>query len=137
MKLLRKIIPCVLVVTLLLLTLTACIDGDAAKGTIADFLKAIEEENYDAAKTYLHPERPSDLKTFFDNVEEQEGVDFQSGIEILRYTGVKSSAHDTTVGGATYETTLKANIGDKKATLTVELVDNDNGYGIYNFDIDF
>ncbi len=137
MKRLRKLLPGLLVISLLLCTLTACIDGDRAKGTIADFLAAVEKEDFEAANSYLHPERPADLKQFFDNVESEKQVDFQSGIKILRYTSVSSAHYDSTVDGSTYETTLQAEIDGKKLSITIEIVENDVGYGIYNFTVDF
>ncbi len=137
MKLCKRLIPCLIVLVMLLCSLTSCIDGDRAKGTVSDFLAAVEKEDFELAETYLHPERPADLKEYFNMVEEAKQVDFQAGIEILRYSGFKSSHYDSTVGGSTYETTVKAEIGGKNVSITVEVVENDVGYGIYNFTIDF
>ncbi len=122
---------------LLVFGLTSCINGDTAQATIESFVEAIEGGDYDTAKTYLHPDRPADLATYFERIESEEDVDFSSGFEIVKYTGVKSSYHDSTVDGSTYETTAKVKIGDTEAELTVEIVENDSGYGIYNFELDF
>lgn len=112
------------------------IKGDEAKALINEFFAAITAEDYEKAASLLHPERPADLKTFFSGIEESEGVDFQAGIEIEKYTGVSLSYYDSTVGGSTYELTMRTRIGEKKVTFTVEVVKNDAGYGIYNLNLD-
>ena len=112
------------------------IKGDEAKAFINDFFVAIVAEDYDKAESFLHPERPADLETFLLSVEKEENVDFQAGIEIEKYTGFSSSLYDSTVDGSTYELTMRTKVGDKKVIFTIEIVDNENGYGIYNLDLD-
>ncbi len=137
MKLHTKIITCLTVVVFILCSLTSCIDGNVAKQTIADFLSAIAAGDYDTATSHLHPDRPADLQPYLENIEQSESVDFQAGIEILGYSSVKSAHYDSTVDGSTYMTTCRTKIGDQTVSITVEIVDNDAGYGIYNFTIDF
>ncbi len=137
MKTFKRVILCVLLVGLLVLGLTSCISGDIAQGTIESFVEAVESGDYDTAKTYLHPDRPVDLATYFERIESEKNVDFSSGFEIVKYTGVKSSYHDSSVDGSTYETTARVKIGDTEAELTVEIVENGSGYGIYNFELNF
>ena len=112
------------------------IQGDEAKAFINDFFVAIVAEDYDKAESFLHPERPADLETLLLNVEKEENVDFQAGIEIEKYTGFSSSLYDSTVDGSTYELTMRTKVGDKKVIFTIEIVNNENGYGIYNLDLD-
>ena len=112
------------------------IKGDEAKAFINDFFVAIVSEDYDKAESFLHPERPADLETFLLNVEKDENVDFQAGIEVERYTGFSSALFDSTVNGSTYELTVLTKVGDKKVIFTIEIVNNKNGYGIYNLDLD-
>ena len=121
--------------------LTSCkgaIKGDEAKEYINEFLNAIEAEDFEAAEEMLHPERPGDLEVFFANVEGKMGVDFQGGIEIEKYTGFRSSFYDSSIDGSSYELTFRAKVGDgdKVVTFTIEIVKNDNGYGIYNLELD-
>ena len=111
------------------------IKGDEAKAFINDFFVAIVAEDYDKAESFLHPDRPADLEKFFLNVEKEKNIDFQSGIEIEKYTGFSSSLYDSTVDGSTYELTMRTKVGDKKVEFTVEIVKNENGYGIYNLDL--
>ena len=69
-------------------------------------------------------------------MEKEENVDFQAGIEIEKYTGFSSSLYDSTVDGSTYELTMHTKVGDKKVIFTIEIVNNEKGYGIYNLDLD-
>ena len=133
-KILAITITCVFVCSL-----ASCgngIKGDEAKAYINDFFAAIVAEDYDKAESLLHPERPADLETFLLNVEKEENVDFQAGIEIEKYTGFSSSLYDSTVDGSTYELTMRTKVGDKKVAFTIEIVNNEDGYGIYNLDLD-
>ena len=139
MKHLFKSIMLATVAFLCVLSLASCgkgIKGDEAKAFINDFFAAVVAEDYDKAESFLHPERPADLETFLLNVETEENVDFQAGIEIEKYTGVSASLYDSTVDGSRYELTMRTKVGDQKVTFTIEIVKNDNGYGIYNLDID-
>ncbi len=135
MKSFKKIFALFLISASLLLCLSSCIEGDTAKTTMQDFLNAVQSHDYAKAKTYLHPERPADLKEFFDNVEAKKKIDFQSGIAIERYSNVRSAHYDSSVGGSIYSSTMQVKIGDRSAEIWIEIVDNDAGYGIYNLDI--
>ena len=139
MKHLFKKLLAITVACLCVCSLASCgngIKGDEAKALINDFFAAIVAEDYDKAESFLHPERPADLEAFLLNVEQEENVDFQAGIEIEKYTGFSSSMYDSTVNGSTYELTMRTKVGDKAIKFTIEIVKNENGYGIYNLDLD-
>ena len=78
------------------------IKGDEAKTFINDFFSAIVAEDYDKAEEFLHPERPADLESFLLGIENEEDIDFQSGIKIEKYTGFSSAFYDSSVEGSTY-----------------------------------
>ena len=121
------------------LSLVSCSGGikrDEAKAFISEFLEAVESGDFEKAGTYQHPERGADLESFFLSIEEAEGIDFQAGIEIEKYTNFSSALYDTTVGGSTYELTMRTKVGDNTVKFMIELVKNEHGYGIYNLDID-
>ena len=125
-----------LLLTVMFFSLTACsggIQGNEAKAYISDFFDVIEEKDYKLAATFLHPERPADLKVFFESVENEEDFDFAS-IEISQYTGFSSSYYDSSVAGSSYRLKLDAIVSDKKVEMEIEIVKNDKGYGIYNLD---
>ncbi len=123
----------------LILSLASCgkgVNASEAKVFIGEFLDAVEAEDYQKAETYLHPDVTQDLEEYLSTVESNKNIDFQAGIEIEKYTGFSSSLYHSKVNGARYETTFKASVGDATVTFTVEVVQNDNGYGIYNINID-
>ncbi|MBQ8849073.1 MAG: hypothetical protein IJ011_01915 [Clostridia bacterium] len=136
---LKKLLVILTVCCLCVCSFSSCsggIDGDEAKEFIGEFFDAIVAEDYEKAETFLHPERPADLETFIVNIEKEDGIDFQAGIEIERYTNFSIAYYDSTVDGSTYGLTMDTNVGDADVEITVEIVQNDNGYGIYNLDID-
>lgn len=133
-----RIISVALVVCLCAASLAGCgngIKGSEAKAFINDFFAAIVAEDYEKAEGFLHPERPADLEAFFLSVEKSNNVDFQAGIEIEKYTGFSSSLYDGTVDGSTYALSMRAKVGDQTANFAIEIVKNENGYGIYNLDL--
>ena len=139
MKKLFKSTLLIIISCICIISLVSCGKGikrDEAKSLINDFFAAIVEEDYDKAEGLLHPERPADLEGFLLGIEKDEDIDFQAGIKIERYTGFSSSLYDSTVDGSTYELTMRTKVGDDKVIFTIEIVKNENGYGIYNLDID-
>ncbi len=133
----KKTILVILLVSVLLVSLTSCIDTERARGTIEAFIEAVVADDLETAATHLHPDRPTDLERFFSNIESERQVDFQSGVSIERYASVKSSYYDSKVDGSLYATVLVVKIGETKAEISVDLVENDAGYGIHNFHIYF
>ena len=139
MKKLFKSALLIIISCICIISLVSCGKGikrDEAKSLINDFFAAIVDEDYDKAEGLLHPERPADLEGFLLDIEKDEDIDFQAGIKIERYTGFSSSLYDSTVDGSTYELTMRTKVGDDKVIFTIEIVKNENGYGIYNLDID-
>ena len=134
-----KAIFLVLVILVLSLSLVGCetkISRDEAKGTIEAFLGAVAAGDFESAKTYLHPEKPYDVEKFFNSIEERTGVDFQRGIEIKKYTGFSTSLYDSEIDGSDYELDMNITVDGFALELSIEVVRNDAGYGIYEIDID-
>ena len=139
MKYLFRKMLIIFLACLCIFAFSSCGDGinsDEAKALIHDFFAAIVAENYDKAEDFLHPKRPADLETFLLDIEKEEGIDFQAGMEIEKYTGSSSSLYDSTVDGSRCEFTIRTIVGDSEVTFTVEIVNNEGGYGIYNLNID-
>ncbi len=121
-----------------IILLSSCsggIQSSEAKAHINEFFTAIVDEDYNKAETLLHPEFPSEVESFFLNVEEETSIDFQEGIEIKKYTSFSSSFYDSTVNGSTYELTMQTTVGEKPVEFTIEILKNEAGYGIYNLDL--
>lgn len=128
----------VFVTVLMLLSLVGCsggISGSEAKAHINGFFEAVRAEDYDKAETFLHPElADTDLKAFFEGAESQLAVDF-STFEIDKYTGVSTSFYNSNVGGSVYSLNMDVNISGKTIDMVIEIVKNDDGYGIYAMDM--
>ena len=129
----------ILICMMTVLCMVSCgggISGDEAKATINDFFAAISSEDYAKAEALLHPERAADMEEFILTVEKDKGIDFSKGIKIEDYTGFSSAVHDSSVGGSRYELSIKTSVGEAPVDFTIEVVRNDNGYGIYNLILD-
>ena len=128
-----------LAMILMLLSLTSCsggIKGDEVKTLTADFFGGVRAEDWESAKTCLHPTLDNlDLETYFLEVEEAYGLDFQEAFQVERYTGFQASFYSSEVGGSSYTLTMEATVGEKPFLLEITAVRNDAGYGIYHIRI--
>lgn len=130
-----KIIAIALVCCLFTLSLVSCsgsVTREEALTATNEFLTALETEDYEKAKTLLHPDLVVDLEPAVKGIEDSLGVDFQEGVTIENHTGFRVSMN-TTVMGSQYEMTMQAKIGDVLVELEVSVVRNNNGFGIYSF----
>lgn len=133
----KKIVS-LLMAAVLTLTFSACSGGiqeDEAKAHIHAFFSAVEAEDYELAATFLHPERPADLKAFFEGLESEKDLDF-SNIEIVNYTGFSSTNYDSVLDGSAYSLKMDTSVSGEAVKIEIEIVKNGNGYGIYNLDVD-
>ena len=128
----------VLAALLLLITsLTACSGGvtrEETKTAMDSLLTALAKEDYAGAAALYHPDAAMDeelLAAFVEEVQTNIGLDFTEGATVERTTNMRSAYYDSNVGGSFYALTAKIKAGDKTATLTVEVVRNDKGYGIF------
>ena len=97
-------------------------------------LTALAKEDYAGAAALYHPDAAMNeelLAAFVEEVKTNIGLDFTEGATVERTTNMRSAYYDSNVGGSRYELTAKIKAGDKTATLTVEVVRNDKGYGIF------
>ncbi len=129
MKSFKMIVAYILILSSLLLA--SCIDGDAAKEHINSLFEAVQNEDFEKARSLLHPSIKDDVKAYFEAYEKQYNLDFSEGMEVIRYTSVQTSAYDSNVNGSQYYTAFEAKIGDINVKIEAQIVDNDEGYGIY------
>ncbi len=132
-----RILSVMTALLLLLTALTACSGGVTRGETekMTGFLLAsLKDENFEEAADLYHPDAamtPELLSAFAEQVKTKVGIDLTEGAAVEKITGVSSSYYDSTVDGSRYELTAKIKAGNKSATLTVEVVRNDKGYGIF------
>ena len=122
---------------LLLTSLTACSDGvtrEEAQTAMDALLTALDNENYAEAAALYHPDAAMTeglLAAFAEQVKTTVGIDLTEGATAEKITGMSSSYYDSTVDGSRYALTARIKAGDKTASLAVEVIRNDKGYGIF------
>ena len=135
-KIIRITVTLILAIAIIPSALVACkggINRDSAKLFIEDFLEVIAAGDYETAESYLHPDCLIDLEKVLDRIENEKNIDFQDGIVVKKDTASSWSYYNSKVDGAQYARTMRIQVGDKQITFTVEIVQNENGYGIYDF----
>ena len=129
---------CALALLLCLLATVACgggIDVDNAKTLIGDFLNKIADGDIGGANACLHPAVPLQLGAYLEDVERECGISFADGITVERQTRVRYAYYDSKVGGSYYEQSLRGKVGNTTVYITVTVVQNEAGYGVYDLDI--
>lgn len=122
---------------LLLASLTACSGGvtrEETKTAMDALLTALDNENYAEAAALYHPDAAMSenlLAAFAEQVKTKVGIDLTEGAVVEKITGMSSSYYDSNVDGSRYALTARIKAGDKTASLTVEVIRNDKGYGIF------
>ena len=136
-KTVPRILSVLAALCLLLTSLTACSGGitrEEAKTAMDSLLTALDNGNYAEAAALYHPDAAMTeelLAAFAEQVKTKVGIDLTEGATVEKITGMQSVYYDSTVGGSRYELTAKIRAGDKTASLTVEVIRNDRGYGIF------
>ena len=131
-----RILSVLAALCLLLASLTACSGGvtrEEAKTAMDSLLTALGNENYAEAAALYHPDAAMTeelLSAFAEQVKTKVGIDLTEGASVERTTNMRSAYYDSNVGGSFYALTAEIKAGDNTATLTVEVVRNEAGYGI-------
>lgn len=132
-----RILSVLAALLLLLTSLTACSGGvtrEEAKTAMDSLLTALGNENYAEAASLYHPDAAMTedlLAAFAEEVKTEVGIDLTEGASVERTTNMRSAYYDSNVGGSFYALTAEIKAGDKTASLTVEVVRNEKGYGIF------
>ena len=126
----------VMIVMLILTSLCACSGGvtrEETRSAMDALLTALDNENYAEAVDLYHPDAAMTedlLVAFTEEIQNEVGIDLTEGATVERTTNMRSAYYDSTVDGSLYALTAGIKAGDKTATLTVEVIRNDRGYGI-------
>ena len=132
-----RILSVLAALCLLLTSLTACSGGitrEEAKTAMDSLLSALDNENYTEAAALYHPDAAMTeelLAAFAEQVKTKVGIDLTEGAAAEKITGISTSYYDSNVDGSRYALTARIKAGDKTADLTVEVIRNDKGYGIF------
>ena len=126
----------VMIMMLILTSLCACSGGvtrEETRSAMDALLTALDNENYAEAVDLYHPDAAMTedlLVAFTEEIQNEVGIDLTEGATVERTTNMRSAYYDSTVDGSLYALTARIKAGDKTATLTVEVIRNDRGYGI-------
>ena len=134
-----RIFSLLLIFSLCLFAFAACsggIDRSDAEFFVEEFFSAVAAEDDALAQSYLHPDCEGALSSFLANLASQSGADFSDGITVSRRTGFQYSFYNSAVDGSQYTMHLETKIGEKTLDLSVTVVQNDAGYGIYDLTVD-
>ena len=132
-----RILSVLAALLLLITSLTACSGGitrEEAKTAMDSLLTALGNENYAEAAALYHPDAAMSedlLAAFSEEVKTNVGIDLAEGAVVEKITNMRSAYYDSNVDGSFYALTARIKAGDKTADLTVEVVRNDRGYGIF------
>ena len=136
-KAVLRTLSLVMIVMLILTSLCACSGGvtrEETRSAMDALLTALDNENYTEAVDLYHPDAAMTedlLVAFTEEIQNEVGIDLTEGATVERTTNMRSAYYDSTVDGSLYALTAGIKAGDKTATLTVEVIRNDRGYGIY------
>ena len=127
----------ILLALVFVFSLASCgdITDDEAKDKADKLIKCVEENRFEDASKLLHPERPLDIKAIFERAEALYGVDFQSGVRVSRYD-LSGPEKEKEVDGSEYEVDLDVVVSGRALEISVNVVKNEKGFGIYSIDID-
>ena len=132
-----RILSVLAALLLLLTSLTACEGGvtrEEARGAMDALLAALGNEDYAEAAALYHPDAAMSenlLAAFAGQIKTKVGIDLTEGAVVEKITGMSSSYYNSNVDGSRYALTARIKAGDKTASLTVEVIRNDKGYGIF------
>lgn len=105
-----------------------------------EFCYSIVEDDYDSAKQMLHSDgkiKQEDLENYILKIEKKYNMDFSNGIVFKKITDYSHTAYDGEYNGSVHIFTYQIVVNDLAAEASFTIVDNKNGYGIYNFTLNY
>lgn len=140
MKKFKIILPIILLLLVsLLVSCENAVSSDEAKDLSLEMFECIEKDLYEDAAGLMHPSRETSaefLQSYIEEIEQETGADFSDGIEIDRQIGFSSALYDSDVKGSRYGIKYIVKVGEYTFEAEVEIVRNDEGFGIYDIEFD-
>jgi len=130
-----QVISLLTVLVLALSTLLGCSGGipsERAEETVYGFLDALAVGDYTSAREYLHPHFSTDPEHIVSDTRDKLGIDLTDGIGERRINSREISVYASDVGGSRYTLGILAKCSGKRINLEITVVENEQGYGIYN-----
>ena len=127
-----KRILCLIFAVALVLSLAGCqggVDRDKANAEITAFFDKVAAGDFEGAKIYLHPQNVTDLQALFS----QSGIPADFAVaDVINFAW---SWYSSDVDGSQYTREYRLTADKQSWTVSVQIVQNDAGYGIYNLTI--
>ena len=127
----KKLVAMILL-TVMVFSLAGCqggVDTKQADAEVAAFFDAAIAGDYEAAKAYLHPSNADILLFSFDY------YNIPKSATVTDEANFSWSWYDGSVGGSQYTRDYTLTAGDAAWAVSVQVVQNEAGYGIYSLDI--
>ena len=103
-----------------------------------DFCSYIVEDDIESAKEMLHQDgkiKQEELLEYILKIEKKYKMDFSNGIIFKKITDYSHTAFDGEYRGSVHIFTYQIVVNGLATYSSFTIVDNNNGYGIYNFSI--
>ena len=100
------------------------------------FCFSLAFDDIEKANGYLHPDWESNngaLEDYVKQFEQANGIDFSNGVAIKTRFSENITVYDSRYNGNVYTMGIKMIIGNKELKLYFRVIDNDIGYGLYDF----
>lgn len=124
-------------VSLILITLQSCgISRESSEELIVDFFAAVVAENFEEARSLVHPDQDFDVDDYFLSLEAEYNVDFQGEFQIVKYTGIKMSLYDSKFGGSLYGRDFIISVCGRQFLVYIDILKNSRGFGICSLSIE-
>ena len=123
----------ILLLAVMVLSLAGCqggVDAEQANAEVAAFFDAAIAGDYEAAKAYLHPSNADILLYSF------RSYNIPKDATVTDATNFSWSWYDGSVGGSQYTKEYTLTAGDATWNVSVQVVQNEAGYGIYSLNIE-
>jgi hypothetical protein len=111
-------------------------DAQEANEYAEEFCFAFSFDDIEIAKEYLHPDWISingDLENYLEKFENVNGIDFSNGVSIKRRFWEEATGYHSQYDGSIYRFGITVVVGDKTLNMYFVVVDNNKGYGLYDF----
>ena len=103
-----------------------------------EFCSYLVDDDIESAKKLLHPDgqiKQEELQNYIFKLEERNSIDFSNGLSFGKVIDYSHTYYDGAYNGSVHNFTYEIIIDGKTIETTFTIIDNHNGYGIYNFTI--
>jgi len=128
---------CIVVLSVVLLASCSVLNNEKLDEKTTSMINAFISKNAEETKAQTHPDYVDSINNLDKLFEAManDGIILDGNLSKLVPTSRSYSAFDSEFDGKTTYSIYDATIGDMEYVIKVRTLENDNGYGIINFDI--